>query len=199
MPLVVVVGRPLAGKTLFTLGLARQFGIRRVSWPSPQPGAESVSVAEARRRVLQAGRRATPTFCIPVGLGQGRNHRVLTLMDTAGLTDGIARHEASRRAMADVLDTLQRADIVLHVVDAAAPGIRLTRTLDPVDRALRDYARTRPAYALVAHKWDRVEARRAWSHWERERDQVPLLTVSSLRGQGFRAVQQFVLAACPPR
>ena len=57
-----------------------------------------------------------------VQVPRGKTDRELWLTDTAGLSEGVHPEPAVREAMAQTLEALVQASLILHVVDAAALG-----------------------------------------------------------------------------
>jgi 50S ribosomal subunit-associated GTPase HflX len=192
MPLVVTAGQPQVGKTLLVAVLAGALGQRRLVTAET---ARPTTVADVRRAIL-AGRRVesvAATFTI----GRGRRRQVWVLSDSAGLVDPAPDDPEQRKRLAETLDRLQRADLILHLVDAARLGRRAGTHWDPVDQALRDYASTRPAYILVAGKMDRSEAPRGLRLIRRMAPDQPVFPVAAATGQGIRELARFLREAAP--
>jgi 50S ribosomal subunit-associated GTPase HflX len=190
MPLMVAAGQPQAGKTLVVAVVAEALGQRRLLTAET---ARLVTVADLRRAILAGRRPLEPvTATITVGRGPGRRPQPWIFTDSVGLVDPAPADPEQRKRLAETLDRLQRADLVLHVVDAARLGRRPGHRWDPVDQALRDYAETRPAYVLVASKMDRSEAPRGFRLLRRLAPDVTVFPVAAATGQGVRELARFL-------
>jgi 50S ribosomal subunit-associated GTPase HflX len=188
---VAVTGKPNTGKTLLVRRLAAYVGAADEVAPSSADGAASVE---------QAVVSATPfstrvAWAFPVTVRVAGQQRRLLFWDTVGLSDAGPVPLGALEAMGQTLELLAQVDMVLHLVDAAALGRGQQAAFGAVDREMVAYGPAFRAFAVLAAKADRPEARvgaRALRRLVPRR--TPVILVSGLTGQGLKAVRAFILA-----
>ncbi|MGI6604048.1 MAG: GTPase domain-containing protein [bacterium] len=123
----LIVGKTHAGKTLFVLNFAQYLGLDNVDLTFKYPNGliekKTYSIAKARRELvgpIPHTTRALQTVSIDLPVGKGVKRCFLT--DTSGLIDHIHSDVEVRRAIAQTLGAIREADLILHLVDAAAVG-----------------------------------------------------------------------------
>lgn len=210
-----MVGRPNSGKTLFALNFAAWAGLRSVELHAEgSGGTTSRRMAVETARALLTGpsphqTRALQSLVVAVPTGKGR--RRLTIVDSTGLDDQVHADAEVRRAMAQTIRALRRADVVLHLMDAAALGEALRAShraggggvtgrggvgdraeLPDIDRQLVRVGRLRAGYAIVANKMDLPAAGSGLDVIRREFPGVAVLPISTMEMRGFGEVRRFV-------
>jgi 50S ribosomal subunit-associated GTPase HflX len=192
----LVLGKPNVGKTLFILNFAGFLGqtalaleyidstgtVWRRAWTLSEARAALVSSRPHHTLRLQR-------FHVEVPVRKGK--RTLTLMDTAGIAEGIPDEATIRAAMAQTLAQLGSGQLVLHVVDASAPFGSL-QGVGPVDEEIA---------AILANKLDVPGAKEGLQRIRRRFAAVPaahrvagfpIIPCSARTLAGFAEVKAFV-------
>lgn len=178
---------------MLVLALAGYLGVKELTFflknAEGQRYSVSYSLAEARLQLVGDSLHTTRTLqavklTIPVAKGE----KEVELIDTPGLTEEVHPEAAVRRAMAQTLATLREAEIILHVIDAAALKV-VTR----VDMEVAAFAREKGKYAIVANKMDLPSALAGLAEIRRLLPGPLIIPTSALRQQGLREVKRFVL------
>ncbi len=206
----LLVGATNAGKTLFAVNFAAYLGardlrLRRLALvPSREgaggagPGAGSGVEAVARvpfdtaRRTLVSPEpyKTRDLAAIDLELSVGKGKQGFSVVDSAGLAEHIHGDADVRKGMAQTIGALLRADVVLHVIDAArvgedGPALGLGR----IDYEVARYARLRPQYLILANKMDLPEADRGLGVIREAFGRDRVMPVSALTMRGFREVR----------
>lgn len=194
---VVVVGQPNAGKTLFLLNFAAYSGVSvadlALRTGDGTTATRSLPLSAARRNLVDAARHKTRVVqSLELSFPSGKTARLARVSDTPGLADAISPDAVLRQAMALALEALRRADVVLHVVDAARVGRHGEAAIAAVDREIADYGFARGPYALLANKQDLPLARTGTQLLRRVFPGRRIIPVSALQRRGFREVKLFV-------
>lgn len=194
----VLIGRANVGKTAFAIRFAAYLGVRRLEITLQDPDGQS-------RVRLWSPEEAWGALCGPephqtrglqsiaVDLPMGKGRKRFALVDTSGLTDGIHPDPSLRRAMAQSLTAVRGADVILHLLDAAAVGERgAVAGIGEVDYQVAQFAQMRGGYLLLANKMDLPAAARGLAQIQREFVGHPIVPISALRGDGFDEVKRLV-------
>lgn len=194
---VVVVGQPNAGKTLFLLNFAAYTGLSvadlALRAEDGTTTTKSLPLSAARRNLVDAARHKTQVVqSLELRFPSGKTARFARVSDTPGLADAISPDAVLRRAMAAALEALRRADVVLHMIDAALVGRHGEAAVAAVDREIADYGFARGPYALLANKQDLPLARAGTNVLRRMFPGRRVIPVSALQRRGFREVKLFV-------
>jgi predicted GTPase len=195
---VLVVGRPNAGKTLFCLRFAEFLGQRslelRLQDPEGTVTPLRASPDEARRTLVDPRPHTTLGLQgVVIHFPRGKGSVPVELVDSTGLVDTIHPDPRVRRAMAQTLEALRQAAVVLHVVDAAEAGVAgPAASLGEIDRQVSRFSALRSGYAVLANKMDLPWARAGLLKIRDEFPDRTVIPVSALEGQGFREVRAFV-------
>ncbi|MGE5593292.1 MAG: GTPase domain-containing protein [Betaproteobacteria bacterium] len=196
----VVVGRPNVGKTLLVLRLAEHLKVRTVdvTFCDPHGRRELKTYAlDAAVRDL-VGPHPHQTRCLQsvvLAVPAGKGRKVVEVVDTTGLVDYIHEDPQLRKAMAQTLQALRPADLIIHVMDAAEAG-RDGQTGPPagtIDRQLADFAGLRGGYFIVANKMDLPDASHGFARLQRLFSAYTVLPVSAAAKTGLREVKRHVL------
>lgn len=194
----LVVGKPNAGKTLFVLNFLAYLGETAVSLQVLDSSGEShlqrMPIDRARRELVAAAPHKTlQAQALSVTLTSRKAKKTLQMVDTAGVVDGIADREEVRRAMVDTLTRVQKATMILHVIDASAVGTDNLEALGPVDRELAEFGPLVGPYAILANKMDKTWADSGLRALTEEFSRTRVIPISALTRRGFREVKGFVL------
>ncbi|MBC7082241.1 MAG: hypothetical protein PWR07_161 [Bacillota bacterium] len=195
----VVVGRPNVGKTLLVLSLAEYLKARTVDItfcdPYGRRQLKTYAIGAAVRDLV--GPHPHQTRClqsIVVGVPAGKGRRVAELVDTTGLVDYIHEDSQVRKAMAQTLEAIRPADVIVHVVDAAEAGRGGSGPpAGAIDRQIADFAGSRGGYFIVANKMDLPDAARGLARLQRMFSGYAVLPVSAAAKIGLREVKRHVL------
>lgn len=192
----VVVGRPNAGKTLFSLRFAEYLGARElrlvISGAAGDEGRRLAPEEGARELVGPEPHRTRRPQTLELEVRVGKSRRRLQLIDTTGLVDGIHGDPSIRQAMADSLAAVRRSNLILHVIDAAQAGRSGAEAPSAVDYELAAFGATRPGYAILANKMDLPESAAGLARLRRAFASYALFPISALKGIGFDGVKRFV-------
>lgn len=194
----LIVGQTNVGKTLFLLNFAEYLGLRQVEVDRQAPSGEterlSLSLPAARRALVHTDPHTTRSLqSTELRLPAGKQRRPFLLVDSTGLTDGIHENEEVRHAMAQTLELLQEADLILHMLDAArVGGSQEGEGVSEVDRQIARYAIVRSSYAILANKMDLPRAKAGLLRIQEAFPHQRVIPVSALKKIGFREVKSFV-------
>ncbi len=195
----IVVGKPNVGKTLLVLGLAEHLRARTVeiSFQNPDGArcSRTYAVGDALRELV--GPKPHQTRCLQslvLALPAGKGRKIVELVDTTGLTEHIHQDAAIRKAMAQTLAAIGRAQVVMHVLDAEQAGREDARqAASDLDRQLAGYAGPRGGYFMIANKMDLPDAKRGLARLQRAFPGYAILPVSAATRVGLREVKRHVL------
>ncbi len=195
----MVVGKPNVGKTLLVLSLAEHLKARAVDVTfidlSGKRQSRTYAIAAAIRDLV--GPRPHQTRCLQsvvVEVPAGKGRKVVDLVDTTGLTEHIHQDAEVRRAMAQTLQAIRPAQVVIHVVDAAEAGrVGQGPPAGVIDRQIADFAGSRGGYFIVANKMDLPDATRGLARLQRMFAGYTVLPVSATAKTGLREVKRHVL------
>ncbi len=194
----LIVGQANAGKTLFLINFADHMGVKDldldVTWPDGSRERFRYPVARARELLVDDRPHTTRGLqAVELQLPRGKGCKAFRLCDTGGLTDGVHGAADVRAAQAQALRALRHAELVLHVMDAAAAGSRdAAGAIGEVDRQVAAFASLRCPYAVLANKMDLPRAQAGLMKIAREFPSRRVIPVSALDGRGFREVKAFV-------
>lgn len=194
----LIVGKTHAGKTMFALNFAYYLGVTKLEitfrYPSGLVGSKTYSITAARRELVGPAphtTRALQSIALDLPVGKGSKRCLFT--DTSGLIDHIHADVEIRRAIAQTLGAVREADLILHVVDAAAVGLQgAPSALGEVDYQVAQFAQLRTGYAILANKMDLPGAPAGLDKLRQEFPGHTILPISALYKRGFREVKAFV-------
>jgi len=201
----IVIGRTNVGKTLFCIHFARYLGSRQLNWLLETTDGKNervtMSLASAEARLSNSTPHQTRTLqSVTVKVPRGKVDRELLLTDTTGLSEGIYPDPDIRLAMAQTLEAMVSAALILHIVDADEIGRNLgpgqkglpARSWSELDNQLVAYGGSHDNYFLLANKIDLSAAKRGYRQLCKEFSKHRVIPVSALAGTGFREVKQHV-------
>ncbi|MCL4425743.1 MAG: 50S ribosome-binding GTPase [Firmicutes bacterium] len=192
----LMVGKPNVGKTLFLLNFAEFLGVKigEITKENPDGSLESKIYRLEQAKATLVGSEPHTTrglLSLTVGLPMGKGKTRLTLVDSTGLTDSIHTVAEVRRAMVQTLRRLRKADLILHLLDAAEIG-ESPAALAEIDRQIARYASSRCPYAILPNKMDLPAAMAGLRSIKEAFPNQNILPVSALQRTGFREVKAFV-------
>ncbi|WP_067932902.1 GTPase [Alicyclobacillus kakegawensis] len=191
MKRALIIGRSNVGKTLFCIHFAEYLGLSKLRWRVQHPEGQRESLRLGVQQSKAALTNSAPHFTralqsVDIAIPRGKLGYQLMLTDSTGLTDGIHSDVSLRRAMAQTLEELLHADVILHMVDAAEI------VWAPLDEQIYAFGRKSSGYLLLANKIDLPAAKRGYRQLARRVSPALILPVSALNGNGFREVKQCV-------
>jgi 50S ribosomal subunit-associated GTPase HflX len=191
-----VIGRPNAGKTAFTISFAAYLGFQSLRFVRYAAGEtvklEMTTDVATRDLVSPSPHKTTSVQTLQLECAVGKGKRQFELLDTCGLVEGIHPQRDIRLAMAESLLLLKDADLVMHVIDAAAVGSD-QGSMGSLEEELAGWGCTRGNYVILANKMDLAASQSGCEAIRRSFSQLPVLAISARTGQGFREVKQYVL------
>ncbi|QZY56909.1 GTPase [Crassaminicella profunda] len=194
----LIVGRPNAGKTLFMINFAEYVGLKHVEIKFFKRDKEidhkKYTIEEARE--LLSSDIPYKTNClqsteikIPVLKGK----KIVSLMDSSGLIDGIHKNIQIRRAMAQTLGAITESHMILHMIDASKINDEsIKNTIGEVDYQLVEYGRMKEGYMILANKVDLLERKTPIIQLQKEFPDHYIIPISALTKEGFGEVRSFV-------
>ncbi|MCL6453751.1 MAG: 50S ribosome-binding GTPase [Alicyclobacillus sp.] len=204
----LVIGSANVGKTLFCIHFARYLGLRQLRWFVEQADGTTeqrqLAVEEAVRLLSgPAAHRTRQLQTVSLDVPRGKVNRQVLLTDTTGLAEGIHTDPLLREAMAQTLQALAEAQVILHIVDAARIGTSADKAGDvgraaravgwsPVDEQLADYGQAVGGYLILANKMDLPGAKQGYQFLRKRYSKQRVVPISALTGSGFREVRQHV-------
>jgi len=203
MKTYLIVGQTNVGKTAFALSFAETLGLEKVevtfAYPDGFSTKQTYSLALARQELI--GPAAHKTRCLQsmslhVPLGKGK--RVIKLIDSTGLMEGIHRDLEIRRSLTQTLKEMQKADYILHIVDASAIGKAPddTAVFTELEKQIAGFSQNKGTYVLIANKMDADYARAGLLRINLQLPNQKVLAVSAQNKAGFREVRD-VIARLP--
>ena len=177
------MGRPNVGKTLLLLNFAAYLGVSEVYRRRDSHDETAMTVDAARRELVShVALKHLDGLTVRVNgkLPGGRN---LTLTDGVGLFEGVHPEVKVRHAMAETLERLFVAEMIVHVMDSRMASVA------PMDEQLAALGGTLPgAWLVVANKADLASdaaSRNLRGHFAN----YPVLTLSAVTRRGFRRLK----------
>ncbi|HHV43064.1 MAG TPA: GTP-binding protein HSR1 [Firmicutes bacterium] len=194
----IILGKANVGKTLFAINFADYLGINELEIVATHPGGRTQLHLLRRDEAIERLTSTTEheTRCLQaftIRLRKGKSEKQLLLMDSTGLIEGIHASPEVRAAMAQTISAIKDADIVLHMLDAAAVGLEGSeRAIGEVDRQLCQYARLKRGYAILANKMDLPGAALGLERITSTFHGQTVIPISALKKQGFAEVKRHV-------
>jgi len=194
----IVLGKANVGKSLFVLSFAEYLGVQKVSVTIEEPGrhgqSRTVSVRDAMAQwVSDTPHQTRALHAVQLELPVGKGVKRFELVDTSGLSEGIPRETAIRRAMAQTLAAVREADLVLHIVDASAAAQEgAVEAIGEVDFQVAHFAQMKGGYLILANKMDLPTAKEGLERIRQEFAGHPVIPVSARTKDGFREVRRYV-------
>lgn len=194
----IVLGKTNVGKSLFVLAFAEYLGVQNLSVSIQEPDgrvhSRTLDVKEAVEQwVSQTPHQTRALHGVQLELPVVKGVKRFELIDTSGLSEGIPREVAIRRAMAQTLAAVREADLVLHVVDASAAARRgAVEAIGEVDFQVAHFAQMKGGYLILANKMDLPGAREGLERIRQEFVGHAVLPISARTKEGFREVKRYV-------
>lgn len=203
----VVIGKANVGKTLFCIHFAQYIGVREMTWLIERTDGRTEHVRTSPKAAEEtlSGELPHKTRCLQsvcLDFARGKGMRQFLLTDTTGLTDGIHPEVDLRRAMAQTLRAIVNADVVLHMVDAAAIGeagsvekgkhLGAEGAWSALDDQIAELGDHKSGYLILANKMDLQSAKRGYRELSKRFTRHRVVPISALHQSGFREVKQHV-------
>jgi 50S ribosomal subunit-associated GTPase HflX len=193
----IIIGKPNAGKTVFTLNFAAYLGTAPLHLAVRQDKTTSwktYGLDEAIEQLTSPKPHRTLNLQeLVVALPARKGVKRIQLIDTCGLVEGIPEQQDIRRAMAETLAAVRDAHLILHIIDASrVKAAGTVEALGEVDYQVAQFGQLRDGYLILANKIDLPEAKEGLELIAREFAGHQVMPISALYQQGFKAVKQFV-------
>lgn len=194
----LIIGRTNVGKTLFFFNFAEYLGLKKVEVYNQMPDGTSTQqkllVNDARHEFSGLGQHKTRTLqSIELELPLGKGKRQFLLTDSTGLTDGIHSDHEIRHAMAQTLQEMRVADMILHMVDLSQIGKDQERwQQSALDSQLMEFGKYKGGYVILGNKIDLPDAKKGLAFLKDLIQDVRIIPMSALYRQGFREVKEHV-------
>ncbi|MBS3939039.1 MAG: GTPase domain-containing protein [Peptococcaceae bacterium] len=199
MKTYLIVGQTNVGKTAFALGFAASLGLRKVEvtfmYPDGFATKQLYPLAVAREELVgprQHKTRSLQSLVLQVPIGKG--HRLVKIVDSTGLVEGVHADKEIRRSLTQTLQAMQKADFIIHIIDAAEIGQASEDVplLTEVERQVAAFAQIRGNYLVVANKMDLAPAKHGLDRLHTLWPNVKILPVSAQDMTGFKEVRAVV-------
>ncbi len=191
----LVIGKPNVGKSLFVVNFAAYLGMKEIHSPradSQGSGRKKnvLTLEEARHKLVSPkSYRTLSPYRLEIDLGEGKQRKTFWLVDSTGICEGVHHQVDIRAAMSSTLRLLTQADLVIHVIDAAALGSKRLEAMGAVDDAICHYAQSHGPYLLLANKTDKPGASDNLPYVREHFAGIPVIAVSALTRRGFREIK----------
>jgi len=193
----IMIGRPNAGKTMFTLNFAAYIGIKTVDVTFRSYDGimtcRHFSIEEAKSQLC--GMALHKTRCLQsllLKLSVGKTMVQFKLTDTCGIAENINPDEKIRRGMAQTLSLLRSADFIFHIIDVSCISKEYLNNPSSIDHEIYNYGIVRNCYMLLANKIDLPSATGNIEKLTSLFPKASIIPVSALRSQGFKEVKNCV-------
>jgi predicted GTPase len=191
----LVIGRSNVGKTAFVLSFAEYLGLGKVSitfhYPDGFSTKQDFRLDAARRELIGHGPHTTRCLqALELEIRAGKSRKKVLMTDSSGFSDGIPSDEAIRKAIAQTLLQIKDAALILHMLDASAPG-----AIGEVDRQIARYSETRQGYVILANKMDLPTAENGFRRIKAQFPNHLVLPISALQKKGFKEVKAVVASS----
>lgn len=193
----LIVGQPNCGKTTFMINFALHLGFTdleltlkqaqgsRCTQVLPTSSAHKVLVSEEEHTTKQLQ-------SLLITLPKGKKGKGLRLVDSCGLQAGIHSEKEIRLAMAQTIEKMTKARLVLHVIDLTDVAFGVPA----IDQEINSYLQKKSIYCILANKMDLDNTLPYLENLKKQFPTTPLYPISALFSIGFKEVYNFVLANC---
>ncbi len=193
----IMIGRPNAGKTMFTLNFAAYIGIKTVDVTFRSYDGimtcRHFSIEEAKSQLCGMAlhkTRSLQSLLLKISVGKTMVHFKLT--DTCGIAENINPDEKIRRGMAQTLSLIRSADFIFHIIDVSCISKEYLNHPSSIDHEIYNYGIVRNCYMLLANKIDLPSATGNIEKLTSLFPKANIIPVSALRSQGFKEVKNCV-------
>lgn len=195
----LIVGQTNVGKTAFALSFAESLGLDKVeivfTYPDGFATRQNYALSIARQELI--GPTTHKTRCLQsmvLNLPAGKGVKQVTFTDTTGLSEGIHEEKEVRRAIAQTLQQVRDANLILHIIDAAQVGRQgeSEQILTEVDRQIASFAQSRGIYVLLANKMDQSSAPLGLNRIRVLFPNQQIIPISALNRTGLKEVRAIV-------
>lgn len=203
---VAITGPSRAGKSLFCINFAEYLGARTLCYHEEGPhgrGRGAVSPAEARRLMVEPGRRSNGVVrTFVVNLKRGATSLRLALVDTIALRAVKPLPRMNRAGLVLTLQYVQKADALFYLVDLCDVDPAHLAFIGTAGRLLEKYccSQAKPFQTILSKK-DLLASEAEnnllswrWHHLAWKSDPVP---VSAVSRTGFPELRQLLLSRLP--
>ncbi|QEK12172.1 GTP-binding protein HSR1 [Crassaminicella thermophila] len=194
----LVIGKPNAGKTLFILNFAEYLGFKNIEIKSIK-NDEKVEVkkysTEEAKRILSSSvpYKTTCLQSIEIEIPILKGRKIIKIIDSSGLIDGIHKDVKIRRAMGQTLGALRESDIILHIIDISKLNYNnVIESIGEVDYQLIKYGAIKEGYAILGNKIDLLERKTPIIQLQKEFSDHYIIPISALLKRGFGEVKSYV-------
>jgi predicted GTPase len=200
MTKTLILGRSNVGKTLFMMNFANYIGLSTFKVLIELPGggrlAKEYTLSKATGELVSPEPHTTLALqSLIVDIPAGKGKKTIEIIDTTGLSEGLTNSKEVRFGMAQTIGAIERARVILHMVDASKAGAKESpQAPGPVDDEIYKLAGVRRvAYVLLANKMDLPEAREGLIILKERFGKAPIIPISALKCWGFKEVRAFLL------
>jgi hypothetical protein len=200
----LVIGKTNVGKTLFCIRFAQYMGIKELQWMVEHTDGSTeqnrMSLREAEHILSGPDAhhtRGLQSFAMEFPRGKG--YRQLLMTDTTGLAQGIHPDVELRNAMAQTLQVMADAPLLIHVVDASSlgwtgkhAGMETADAWDQLDEQVSRFGVRQPGYLILANKMDLPGAKMGYQRLRQRFTKQRVIPISAMHNMGFREVKQHV-------
>lgn len=193
----IIVGNPNVGKTSFFIALIQYLGINQceitVEDIYGHIKTKKISMHSAKKYLVSIDPFKTKDICkIQLDFPVYKGYEKLTLIDTAGITDGINKIEKIRKSMAHTLRELSQAKIILHMFDSEYVFRKKESGISEIDYQINEFGTQQGCYCILANKIDKLQSEKGLKIIRNTFKENYIIPVSTINMTGFKEVKAFV-------
>lgn len=193
----IIVGNPNVGKTSFFIALIQYLGINHCEMTVEDIyghiKTKRISMYSAKKYLVSIDPFKTKDICkIQLDFPVYKGYERLTLIDTAGITDGINKIEEIRKSMAHTLRELSQAKIILHILDTERVFRKKESGISEIDYQINEFGTQQGCYCILANKIDKLQSKKGLEIIQNTFKENYIIPISTINMTGFKEVKAFV-------
>jgi len=194
----IIIGRTNVGKSMFMVNFAEYLGLKKiflkVEYPDGKILNREMSLEIARSHLSSNSPYKTQSLqSIEVKIPVYKGRKEICIYDSSGLADGIHPDIVVREGIVQTLESLNTADIILHIIDLNSIEIDNSSSVSEIDRQIIRYGKTRTGYLFIANKIDLDKDFKGYMYLKEIFPNTYIVPISALNKEGFNEVKSFVI------
>ena len=193
--LCLLVGQPNSGKTTFLINFAAFMGLPQIQLTILQPqgsrSTQSFPIVLAHKMLIAEEKHTTKSLqSINITFPRGKKGRVIELVDSCGLREGIHPDPNIRLAMAQTIEKMTFTRLALHIIDL----LNFDKELSLIDKEIKIYLEKKTKYCILANKIDLENSLPKIDTLKALFPATPIYPISALYSLGFKEVYNYVFS-----